>query len=69
MVENFLFYLQERLSISQEDHVVSSATPLQSVGSKLGVQFTHILQKDCFLVFRSLCKLSMKGISDASDAR
>lgn len=27
-------------------------------------QFTHILQKDAFLVFRALCKLSMKALPD-----
>uniref|UniRef100_A0A671YJU2 ARF guanine nucleotide exchange factor 1 n=1 Tax=Sparus aurata TaxID=8175 RepID=A0A671YJU2_SPAAU len=27
-------------------------------------KFSHILQKDAFLVFRSLCKLSMKPLSD-----
>ena len=27
--------------------------------------FPHILQKDAFLVFRSLCKLSMKQLPDA----
>ena len=26
--------------------------------------FAHILQKDAFLVFRSLCKLSMKPLGD-----
>ena len=26
--------------------------------------FSHILQKDAFLVFRSLCKLSMKPLGD-----
>ncbi len=26
--------------------------------------FAHILQKDAFLVFRSLCKLSMKPLSE-----
>jgi brefeldin A-inhibited guanine nucleotide-exchange protein len=26
--------------------------------------FNHILQKDAFLVFRSLCKLSMKPLAD-----
>ncbi|XP_013378695.1 brefeldin A-inhibited guanine nucleotide-exchange protein 1 isoform X2 [Lingula anatina] len=29
-----------------------------------GGAFSHILQKDAFLVFRSLCKLSMKPLSD-----
>ena len=50
---------------------VAPASPSASVGVvKVGqVQFTHILQKDCFLVFRSLCKLSMKGISDIHDSK
>ena len=26
--------------------------------------FSHILQKDAFLVFRSLCKLSMKPLAE-----
>lgn len=26
--------------------------------------FTHVLQKDAFLVFRALCKLSMKPLPD-----
>ena len=52
---------------------IPPASPSASGGlgpSKVGqVQFTHILQKDCFLVFRSLCKLSMKGISDIHDSK
>ena len=28
-------------------------------------KFSHILQKDAFLVFRSLCKLSMKPLADS----
>ena len=38
----------------------SGAAPGQPPGAK----FSHILQKDAFLVFRSLCKLSMKPLSD-----
>uniref|UniRef100_A0A3Q2Y127 ARF guanine nucleotide exchange factor 1 n=1 Tax=Hippocampus comes TaxID=109280 RepID=A0A3Q2Y127_HIPCM len=38
----------------------SGATP----GHPPGAKFSHILQKDAFLVFRSLCKLSMKPLSD-----
>ncbi|XP_020383334.1 brefeldin A-inhibited guanine nucleotide-exchange protein 2 isoform X1 [Rhincodon typus] len=30
----------------------------------VSTKFSHILQKDAFLVFRSLCKLSMKPLSD-----
>lgn len=33
------------------------------------LQFSDILQKDAFLVFRSLCKLSMKNISNETDPR
>uniref|UniRef100_A0A8C8FJH1 SEC7 domain-containing protein n=1 Tax=Oncorhynchus tshawytscha TaxID=74940 RepID=A0A8C8FJH1_ONCTS len=43
---------------------------LQEGKSMQGVQnavgFSHILQKDAFLVFRSLCKLSMKPLADGS---
>uniref|UniRef100_A0A452VPC8 ADP ribosylation factor guanine nucleotide exchange factor 1 n=1 Tax=Ursus maritimus TaxID=29073 RepID=A0A452VPC8_URSMA len=35
-----------------------------SSGPSPGAKFSHILQKDAFLVFRSLCKLSMKPLSD-----
>ncbi|XP_062897468.1 brefeldin A-inhibited guanine nucleotide-exchange protein 2-like isoform X1 [Mobula hypostoma] len=30
----------------------------------VNAKFSHVLQKDAFLVFRSLCKLSMKPLSD-----
>uniref|UniRef100_A0A671QF25 Brefeldin A-inhibited guanine nucleotide-exchange protein 2-like n=1 Tax=Sinocyclocheilus anshuiensis TaxID=1608454 RepID=A0A671QF25_9TELE len=33
-------------------------------GSQTAAHFSHILQKDAFLVFRSLCKLSMKPLAD-----
>uniref|UniRef100_A0A8C5A1I0 SEC7 domain-containing protein n=1 Tax=Gadus morhua TaxID=8049 RepID=A0A8C5A1I0_GADMO len=33
-------------------------------GGQSAVRFSHILQKDAFLVFRSLCKLSMKPLAD-----
>uniref|UniRef100_A0A3B3TW80 ARF guanine nucleotide exchange factor 1 n=1 Tax=Poecilia latipinna TaxID=48699 RepID=A0A3B3TW80_9TELE len=35
-----------------------------AAGQPPGAKFSHILQKDAFLVFRSLCKLSMKPLSD-----
>ena len=62
-------------SLVMEDATLHGASlGIPSVGVAMGgakgtVQFTHILQKDCFLVFRSLCKLSMKGISNMSDPR
>uniref|UniRef100_A0A671MP37 Brefeldin A-inhibited guanine nucleotide-exchange protein 1-like n=1 Tax=Sinocyclocheilus anshuiensis TaxID=1608454 RepID=A0A671MP37_9TELE len=50
----------DRLSISSNDTQESVAT----TGPAPGAKFSHILQKDAFLVFRSLCKLSMKPLSD-----
>uniref|UniRef100_A0A8C7T649 ARF guanine nucleotide exchange factor 1 n=1 Tax=Oncorhynchus mykiss TaxID=8022 RepID=A0A8C7T649_ONCMY len=43
-----------------ENQAESGAT----TGPVPGAKFSHILQKDAFLVFRSLCKLSMKPLSD-----
>ena len=42
----------------------ASSTSLNSQGGGT-VKFSHVTQKDAFLVFRSLCKLSMKPLSDA----
>ncbi|KAM8882521.1 brefeldin A-inhibited guanine nucleotide-exchange protein 1 isoform 2-T2 [Synchiropus picturatus] len=50
----------DRMSISSSDTQESGAASGQPPGAK----FSHILQKDAFLVFRSLCKLSMKPLSD-----
>lgn len=38
----------------------------QDVDSKSVTQFSHILQKDAFIVFRSMCRLSMKPLSQES---
>lgn len=32
-------------------------------------KFTHVRQKDAFLVFRSLCKLSMKPVPEQPDPK
>ena len=65
-------------SVSSEtaDHTPSSHplphpdhTHDTSLSGSKGPQFSHVLQKDCFLVFRSLCKLSMKGITDTHDPK
>ncbi|KAM7451901.1 Brefeldin A-inhibited guanine nucleotide-exchange protein 1 [Porites harrisoni] len=42
----------------------SSSTSVNSQASG-AAKFSHVTQKDAFLVFRSLCKLSMKPLSDA----
>ncbi|XP_069808804.1 brefeldin A-inhibited guanine nucleotide-exchange protein 2 isoform X2 [Dendropsophus ebraccatus] len=47
-------------SVSSMDNLESDSLP----GQHSGARFTHILQKDAFLVFRSLCKLSMKPLGD-----
>uniref|UniRef100_A0A4W6BT11 ARF guanine nucleotide exchange factor 2 n=1 Tax=Lates calcarifer TaxID=8187 RepID=A0A4W6BT11_LATCA len=52
--------IEDRSSVSSTDMLVSSA--LQ--GPHNAARFSHILQKDAFLVFRSLCKLSMKPLAD-----
>uniref|UniRef100_A0A4W4GBQ3 SEC7 domain-containing protein n=1 Tax=Electrophorus electricus TaxID=8005 RepID=A0A4W4GBQ3_ELEEL len=44
------------LSVLQECVAPAGTAPI--------AKFSHILQKDAFLVFRSLCKLSMKPLSD-----
>ncbi|XP_048384647.1 brefeldin A-inhibited guanine nucleotide-exchange protein 1 isoform X1 [Stegostoma tigrinum] len=50
----------DRLSVSSSDTQECGTTP----GGGSNAKFSHILQKDAFLVFRSLCKLSMKPLSD-----
>ncbi|KAI1295380.1 Brefeldin A-inhibited guanine nucleotide-exchange protein 1 [Halotydeus destructor] len=40
---------------NSDSSVINDATPMS---------FTHVTQKDAFLVFRSLCKLSMKPLPD-----
>uniref|UniRef100_A0A8C3J8T0 ADP ribosylation factor guanine nucleotide exchange factor 1 n=1 Tax=Calidris pygmaea TaxID=425635 RepID=A0A8C3J8T0_9CHAR len=47
-----------------ENQAVSISESGNSSGPTPGAKFSHILQKDAFLVFRSLCKLSMKPLSD-----
>uniref|UniRef100_A0A3P8P0X7 SEC7 domain-containing protein n=1 Tax=Astatotilapia calliptera TaxID=8154 RepID=A0A3P8P0X7_ASTCA len=55
--------IEDRSSLSSTDMLVSSdAEGLQ--GPHNAARFSHILQKDAFLVFRSLCKLSMKPLAD-----
>uniref|UniRef100_A0A7N8Y5P8 ADP-ribosylation factor guanine nucleotide-exchange factor 2 (brefeldin A-inhibited) n=1 Tax=Mastacembelus armatus TaxID=205130 RepID=A0A7N8Y5P8_9TELE len=49
--------IEDRSSVSSTDMLVSS-------GAHNTARFSHILQKDAFLVFRSLCKLSMKPLAD-----
>lgn len=51
---------------SKQDDDSQTINSEDSVGSaQKAAVFPHILQKDAFLVFRSLCKLSMKQLPDA----
>uniref|UniRef100_A0AAX7UYK2 SEC7 domain-containing protein n=1 Tax=Astatotilapia calliptera TaxID=8154 RepID=A0AAX7UYK2_ASTCA len=49
-------------SVINSLHLSQDAEGLQ--GPHNAARFSHILQKDAFLVFRSLCKLSMKPLAD-----
>ncbi|XP_068453262.1 brefeldin A-inhibited guanine nucleotide-exchange protein 2 isoform X2 [Clinocottus analis] len=52
--------IEDRSSVSSTDML--DVESLQ--GSHGAARFSHILQKDAFLVFRSLCKLSMKPLAE-----
>ncbi|XP_034393258.1 brefeldin A-inhibited guanine nucleotide-exchange protein 2 isoform X2 [Cyclopterus lumpus] len=52
--------IEDRTSVSSSDMLDAEA--LQ--GPHGAARFSHILQKDAFLVFRSLCKLSMKPLAE-----
>ncbi|KAI1892875.1 hypothetical protein AGOR_G00138030 [Albula goreensis] len=51
-----------------DDRTTESSTDILDAEAMQGgpttARFSHILQKDAFLVFRSLCKLSMKPLAD-----
>ncbi|XP_030624567.1 brefeldin A-inhibited guanine nucleotide-exchange protein 2 [Chanos chanos] len=52
--------VDDRASVSSTD--ILDAEAMQA--TQTATRFSHILQKDAFLVFRSLCKLSMKPLAD-----
>uniref|UniRef100_A0A8C5TKR9 ADP ribosylation factor guanine nucleotide exchange factor 2 n=1 Tax=Malurus cyaneus samueli TaxID=2593467 RepID=A0A8C5TKR9_9PASS len=51
-------------SVSSTDNLVNNCTESDISGHQAAARFSHVLQKDAFLVFRSLCKLSMKPLGD-----
>ncbi|XP_028309947.1 brefeldin A-inhibited guanine nucleotide-exchange protein 2 isoform X2 [Gouania willdenowi] len=58
---------QQMNGIGEDRSSVSSTDMLDAEGlhgAHSAARFSHILQKDAFLVFRSLCKLSMKPLAD-----
>uniref|UniRef100_A0A8C2H9Q4 ADP-ribosylation factor guanine nucleotide-exchange factor 1 (brefeldin A-inhibited) n=1 Tax=Cyprinus carpio TaxID=7962 RepID=A0A8C2H9Q4_CYPCA len=65
--ENEQTEADQATAAAQSKHKEKLFLPQESVattGPAPGAKFSHILQKDAFLVFRSLCKLSMKPLSD-----
>uniref|UniRef100_A0A8C3A047 ARF guanine nucleotide exchange factor 2 n=1 Tax=Cyclopterus lumpus TaxID=8103 RepID=A0A8C3A047_CYCLU len=55
---------QQMNGIIEDRTSVSSSDMLALQGPHGAARFSHILQKDAFLVFRSLCKLSMKPLAE-----
>lgn len=64
-VVNSVVPLEEDVSLEngQEDNGDEVATENDNM---VTAKFTHVLQKDAFLVFRALCKLSMKPLPDGT---
>ncbi|KAG8447080.1 hypothetical protein GDO86_014507 [Hymenochirus boettgeri] len=57
--------VQQANGIADDGQSVSSTDNLESDSLQNSAsRFSHILQKDAFLVFRSLCKLSMKPLGE-----
>uniref|UniRef100_A0A670IWG9 ARF guanine nucleotide exchange factor 2 n=1 Tax=Podarcis muralis TaxID=64176 RepID=A0A670IWG9_PODMU len=49
---------------TQANGIPDDRQSVSSTDNLAAARFSHILQKDAFLVFRSLCKLSMKPLGD-----
>ncbi|EZA54583.1 Brefeldin A-inhibited guanine nucleotide-exchange protein [Ooceraea biroi] len=65
-VVNSVVPLEEEVSlenVSPEDNGDEAAAENDNM---VTAKFTHVLQKDAFLVFRALCKLSMKPLPDGT---
>ncbi|XP_029046821.1 brefeldin A-inhibited guanine nucleotide-exchange protein 2 isoform X2 [Osmia bicornis bicornis] len=54
----------EEASLDQVPIDENSDEAVAESDNMVRAKFTHVLQKDAFLVFRALCKLSMKPLSD-----
>lgn len=55
---------QQQLANSTVDETQDEA--VAESDNMVTAKFTHVLQKDAFLVFRALCKLSMKPLPDGT---
>ncbi|CAB0008526.1 unnamed protein product, partial [Nesidiocoris tenuis] len=64
---NVIFFRMEAQADSMDVNTEGTGSENSLSGnSKIQAQFTHILQKDAFLVFRALCKLSQKPLPDGN---
>uniref|UniRef100_A0A4W3GFF6 ARF guanine nucleotide exchange factor 1 n=1 Tax=Callorhinchus milii TaxID=7868 RepID=A0A4W3GFF6_CALMI len=64
LFKNILYQFLEKNVQLYKSTVVFCNYLGRAAGGPTSAKFSHILQKDAFLVFRSLCKLSMKPLSD-----
>ena len=54
----------ETILIDVINHVVDMRSVSKNSRNLTREQYANIMQKDCFLVFRSMCKLSMKPLPE-----
>lgn len=64
-VVNSVIPLEEDIALENNAEVNSDEITTES-DNMVTAKFTHVLQKDAFLVFRALCKLSMKPLPDGT---
>uniref|UniRef100_A0A7N4P3Q8 ARF guanine nucleotide exchange factor 2 n=1 Tax=Sarcophilus harrisii TaxID=9305 RepID=A0A7N4P3Q8_SARHA len=57
-------YFMSKIPWNSGKYYLSSSFESDVHGPQVAAKFSHILQKDAFLVFRSLCKLSMKPLGE-----
>lgn len=58
--------ISEEASLDQVPMDDNSDETVAETDNMVRAKFTHVLQKDAFLVFRALCKLSMKPLPDGT---
>lgn len=63
---NITTVTSEEASLDQVPIDENSDEAVAESDNMVRAKFTHVLQKDAFLVFRALCKLSMKPLPDGT---
>lgn len=63
---NTTIITSEEASLDQVPIDENSDEAVAENDNMVRAKFTHVLQKDAFLVFRALCKLSMKPLPDGT---